>query len=146
MRTPALLLAGVLLAVIAVLSVGFGVLELTQIRASRPVVGSGAAIIMLGYGVFLLAVARGVLRGRRWSRAPGVATQLLQLPIAWSFRGGETAWFAVALGAVSLCVLVCLLLPSSTAVFVPEASRPVDVEPSPGSGPPPEAGRPPRSG
>jgi hypothetical protein len=59
-----------------------------------------------------------VFRGRRWSRAPAIATQLIQLPIALSFRGGETTWFAVLLGAVSLTVIVCLLLPSSTRAFV----------------------------
>ncbi|WP_344813973.1 hypothetical protein [Microlunatus aurantiacus] len=98
-------------------SAGYGVLELLATRASRAVVGSGAAIILLGYAVLLIAVARGVFRGRRWSRAPAIATQLIQLPVAWSFRGGETTWFAALLGAVSLTVIVCLLLPSSTRVF-----------------------------
>ncbi|GAA3714692.1 hypothetical protein GCM10022204_37360 [Microlunatus aurantiacus] len=114
---PALALAAGLLTVIGVASAGYGVLELLATRASRAVVGSGAAIILLGYAVLLIAVARGVFRGRRWSRAPAIATQLIQLPVAWSFRGGETTWFAALLGAVSLTVIVCLLLPSSTRVF-----------------------------
>ena len=114
---PALALAAGLLTVIGVASAGYGVLELLATRASRAVVGSGAAIILLGYAVLLIAVARGVFRGRRWSRAPAIATQLIQLPVAWSFRGGETTWFAALLGAVSLIVIVCLLLPSSTRVF-----------------------------
>ena len=67
-------------------------------------------------------VARGVLRGRRWSRAPAIATQLIQLPIAWSFYGGQTTWFALLLGAVSLIVIVCLLLPTSTHAFVGQES------------------------
>ena len=114
---PALALAAGLLTVIGVASAGYGVLELLATRASRAVVGSGAAIILLGYAVLLIGVARGVFRGRRWSRAPAIATQLIQLPVAWSFRGGETTWFAALLGAVSLTVIVCLLLPSSTRVF-----------------------------
>ena len=114
---PALALAAGLLTVIGVASAGYGVLELLATRASRAVVGSGAAIILLGYAVLLIGVARGVFRGRRWSRAPAIATQLIQLPVAWSFRGGETTWFAALLGAVSLIVIVCLLLPSSTRVF-----------------------------
>lgn len=119
---PALALAAALLVVIGAASAVYGVLELVATRASRAVVGSGAAVILLGYAVLLAAAARGVLRGRRWSRAPAIATQLIQLPIAWSFRGGGTTWFAALLGAVSLTVIVCLLLPGSTRVFVGEQS------------------------
>ncbi|MFT4166861.1 MAG: hypothetical protein QM650_16610 [Microlunatus sp.] len=97
-------------------------LELVATEASRAVVGSGAAIILLAYAALLGVVARGVLRGRRWSRAPAIATQLIQLPIAWSFRGGETTWFAVLLAAVSLTIIVCLLLPGSTRAFVGQES------------------------
>ena len=117
---PALALAAGLLAVIGMTAAGFGVLELLATNASRAVVGSGAAIILLAYAVLLFAVARGVLRGRRWSRAPAIATQLIQMPVAWSFRGGETTWVAFLLGAVSLTVIVCLLLPSSTRIFTGE--------------------------
>ncbi len=121
---PALTLAAGLLTVVGVASAGYGVLELLATRASRAVVGSGAAIILLAYAVLLVAVARGVVRGRRWSRAPAIATQLIQLPVAWSFRGGETTWFAALLGVVSLVVVVCLLLPTSPAVFTAEQEQP----------------------
>lgn len=109
----------------------YGVLELVETRASRAVVGSGAAIVLLAYAALLIVVARGVFRGRRWSRAPAIATQLIQLPIAWSFHGGHSTWFAVLLGAVSVTVIVCLLLPSSTRVFLAEAEVPdrADSEP-----------------
>jgi hypothetical protein len=117
---PALTLAAGLLVVIGAASAGYGVLELMATNASRAVVGSGAAIILVAYAVLLVAVARGVLLGRRWSRAPAIATQLIQLPVAWSFRGGETTWFAVLLAAASLTVVICLLLPSSTRIFVGE--------------------------
>src|SRR6476469_2099971 len=99
---PALTLAAGLLGVIGAVSAGYGVLALMATNASRAVVGSGAAILLLAYAVLLVAVAGGVLLGRRWSRAPAIATQLIQLPVAWSFRGGETTWFAVLLAAVSL--------------------------------------------
>jgi len=121
--TAALTLATGLLAVIGAASAVYGVLELIETRASRAVVGSGAAIILLAYGALLIVVARGVFRGRRWSRAPAIATQLIQLPIAWSFRGGQTTWFALLLAAVSLTVIVCMLLPSSTRVFVGERTE-----------------------
>ena len=115
---PALTLAAALLVVIGAASAVYGVMELVATRASRAVVGSGAAIILLAYAGLLAMVARGVWRGRRWSRAPAIATQLIQLPIAWSFRGGQTTWFALLLGAVSLTIIVCLLLPASTRAFV----------------------------
>ena len=103
----------------------FGVVEATQIRGFRLVVGAGTAVLMLAYGAFLLAIARGVKNARRWSRGPGVATQLLHLPIAWSFLDGSTWGVALILAAVSLTSLVCLVLPSSTAVLI-EPDEPVD--------------------
>jgi len=127
-RFPALTLAAALLTVIGLASAVYGVLELLETRASRAVVGSGAAIILLAYAALLVVVARGVFRGRRWSRAPAIATQLIQLPIAWSFRGGESTWFALLLGAASLTVIVSLLLPSSTRVFVAESEQAGDQE------------------
>ena len=120
---PALTLAAALLTVIGAASAVYGVMELIATRASRAVVGSGAAIILLAYAGLLVMVARGVLRSRRWSRAPAVATQLIQLPIAWSFRGGQTTWFALVLGLVSVTIIVCLLLPTSTQAFVGEEQK-----------------------
>ena len=96
----------------------FGVLEIGQIRSSRAVVGVGVSAVMLGYGLLLVAVARGVLRGRRWSRAPAVATQLIVLPIAWSFRAAPTTSVGLAMGVVAAAVLIGLLHPRSTDVFV----------------------------
>jgi hypothetical protein len=115
-----LFLAGALIAIQALVAAGFGLFELSQIRANRVVVGAGTAIIMLGYATFLIAVARGVWRVRRWSRGAAVATQLLNGLIAWSFKDGQTWWVALSLGGAAFVALVCLLLPSSTSVFVKE--------------------------
>ncbi len=117
-RPLPLVLAGVLIIVEAVVAIGFGVLELGQIRVARAVVGVGVAIVMLGYGLVLAAVARAALRGRGWSRGPAVATQLILLPIAWSFRAAPTTGVGLAMGAVAVAVLVGLLHPRSTRVFV----------------------------
>lgn len=116
---PLLRAAGVLLVAEALAALVFGVLEIGQIRTSRAVVGVGVAAVMIGYGLVLGAVARGVLRGRRWSRGPAVATQLILLPIAWSFRAAPTTVVGLVIGAVAVAVLVGLLHPRSTAVFVP---------------------------
>ena len=112
-----LTLAAVLLAAEAVAAISFGVIAATDIHRNRIVVGAGTAVLMVGYGALLAAAARGVWRGRRWSRGPTVATQLIQLPVAWSFIGGQTTWLALLLATASVVTLICLLLPSSTAIF-----------------------------
>ncbi|HET9871005.1 MAG TPA: hypothetical protein VFP89_00230 [Propionibacteriaceae bacterium] len=117
-RPRVLFLAAIILLAEALVALGFGVLEATQIRPSRLVVGAGTALLMVGYGAFLAAVGRGVGYGRRWSRGPAVATQLLHLPIAWSFNGGNTIWVAWTLMAASVVVLGCLVAPASTATFL----------------------------
>jgi uncharacterized membrane protein (DUF2068 family) len=82
----------------------------------------GTAILLGGYGVLLILTARGVFRGRRWSRGPAVVTQLILLPIAWSFRGSPTTLVAVVMAAVSVAILVCVLHPRSTEVFVGQSA------------------------
>lgn len=123
-RTPkptSLRVASGLLAVEALAALVFGVLEIGQVRNARAIVGVGVAIIMIGYGLVLVAMARGVIRGRRWSRAPAVATQLILLPIAWGFRQPPTTWVGLLIGGVAAAVLIGLLHPRSTQVFVDPA-------------------------
>ena len=71
-----------MLALEAVIALGYAALEVGQVRMTRAAVGVGVAILMAGFGLLLLLVARGVFRGQRWSRGPAVATQLILLPIA----------------------------------------------------------------
>ena len=117
-RPPTIVVAAAVLALEGLVGLVYAGLEVGQVRMSRAEVGVGVAILMAGFGLLLLLVARGVFRGRRWSRGPAVATQLILLPIAWSFRGGATTWVSVALAALAIAVLVGVLHPRSTAVFV----------------------------
>jgi hypothetical protein len=78
---------------------------------------------MAAFGLLLLVVARGVFLGRRWSRGPAVVTQLILLPLAWSFKGGATTWVSVVLAVLAITILVGLLHPRSTAVFVGSTSE-----------------------
>ncbi len=39
--------------------------------------------------------------------------QLLQLGVAWSFRGGDTTWVAICLAVVAVIVLAGILHPQS---------------------------------
>jgi hypothetical protein len=122
-RPFTIVIAAVLLVFEALIGLGYAAIEVGQVRMTRAVVGVGVAILMAGFGLLLLLVARGVFRGKRWSRGPAVATQLILLPIAWSFRGGATTWVSVALGVLAIAVLVGVLHPRSTAVFVPPAAN-----------------------
>jgi hypothetical protein len=116
-------LAAGLLALVGLTAFIYGALEIAATNPLRPIVGIGAGLLFIGYGVLLIALARGVFLGRRWSRGPAVAMSLIQLPVAWSFAGGETWWVALVLAGISVTVLVCLLIRSSTAVLVPDADR-----------------------
>ena len=115
---PALRPAAVIVLIEGLAAAGLGVFQATQVNESRMGLGLGAGVLLLAYGVALVLVARGLDRRRRWSRGPTVATQLIQLPLAYSFRTGETAWVAVLLALAAAVVLVCVLLPSSTAALI----------------------------
>jgi uncharacterized membrane protein (DUF2068 family) len=117
-----IVVAAVSLALEGLLGLGYAGVALGQVTMSRAVVGVGVAILMASFGLLLLLVARGVFLGRRWSRGPAVVAQLILLPIAWSFRGGATTWISVTLAVLAIAVLVGVLHPRSTAVFVDTAA------------------------
>jgi hypothetical protein len=117
-RPLTIVVAAALLMLEGLVGLGYAAIEVGQIRMSRAAVGVGVAILMVGFGLVLLVVARAVFLGRRWSRGPAVVTQLILLPIAWSFKGGDTTWVSVVLAVVAITILVGLLHPRSTAVFV----------------------------
>lgn len=119
-----LVVAAALLGVEALGVAAFAIFEATQIRLDRVVVGAGTAVLLLGYAALLGAAARGVFLGRRWARGPAVATQLLQLPVAWSFLGGPTDWVCYLLAGLALVTLVCLVVPASTRHFLAEDPKP----------------------
>ena len=121
-RPWTIVVAAALLALEGLVGVGYAAISVGQISMSRAAVGVGVSILMAVFGVLLLLVARGVFLGRRWSRGPAVATQLILLPIAWSFRGGVTTWVSIALAVLAAAVLIGLLHPRSTAVFIGPAA------------------------
>ncbi len=124
-RPVTIVVAAISLALEALIALGYAALEIGQVRMSRAVVGVGVTILMACFGLFLLFVSRSVFRGKRWSRGPAVATQLILLPLALSFAGGGTTWVSVGLAVLAIAVLVGVLHPRSTAVFVgPPADKP----------------------
>jgi hypothetical protein len=113
-----IVVAAALLALEALIALAYAAVEIGQVQMTRAALGIGVTILMACFGLLLLLVARGVFLGKRWSRGPAVATQLILLPIAWSFRGGATTWAAIILAALAIAVLVGVLHPRSTAIFV----------------------------
>ncbi len=86
---PQVRLAGALVAVQALLALGFaGVLVVRASSAELPVsFVLGEAGYFAVIGAALLAVGIGLVGGRRWARSPAIVTQLLLLPVVYSLIG-----------------------------------------------------------
>lgn len=107
--------------------VALAVLELISTQPDRPVVGVTTGIMFAAYAVLLGVAARGVLKAVRWARGVAAFTQILHVPVAWSFAGGSSAWVAGTVIALSVLVGVLLFLPVSTAAFLSEEPADADV-------------------
>lgn len=113
-----LLVAALLAALEALALLVSAVLELVHISGLRVTMGVTTTVFFLGYGAALGLCAWGLTRLAGWARAPVVLAQLIQLGVAWSFRGGETTPVAVVLALVAVGVLVGIFHPASTAALV----------------------------
>ena len=111
--------------VVAVLAVGLeaaalvvlAVSEVGVLSSSRATMGLTTALFFVVYGVGLGACAWLLSRLRSWARAPVVLAQLIQLGVAWSFRGGATTSVAVALALVAVLALAGIFHPASLAAL-----------------------------
>ena len=101
----------------------FSILELAHLSGDRVTMGVTTAIFFAVYGAALLGCAWAVTRGQAWARSPLVLAQLIQLGLAWSFRGGDTTWVAIALAVVALVVLAGLLHPASLDALQDDPTR-----------------------
>lgn len=93
--------------------VGYAVLELLNIHGDRVALGLTTAAFFLAFGGGVVFCAVAMLRRQSWARSPIVLAQLVQLGVAWSFRGGETRLVSGGLAAVALVTLVAIFLPRS---------------------------------
>lgn len=101
----------------------FAVLELVHVSGDRVTMGVTTAAFFAVYGAGLIAFAWAVTRGQTWARSPLVLAQLIQLGLAWSFRGGDTTWVAVGLAVVAIIVLAGLLHPASIEALEDDPTR-----------------------
>ena len=90
-----------------------GVLEVANMSTARMAMGVTTSVFFMVFGAMLIFCAWSLVRGRSWARSPIVLAQLLQLGVAWSFRGGETTLVAVALAVVALVTIAGVLNPAS---------------------------------
>ncbi len=117
-RPAPLTVAVSLVAVEGALLVLLGILETFALSSARVTMGVTTAVFFVAYGVALVFCAWGASRLRPWARSPIVLGQLIQLGVAWNFRGGETTPLAVAIAVVAVVVLAGILHPASTKALV----------------------------
>ena len=108
-----LVVAASLTAVEGLVLGGYAVLELVSLSAGRVTMGVTTAGFFAACAVGLLWCAWQLTRAAPWARSPVVLAQLIQLGLAWNFRGGETTLIAVGLTLVALLVLAGLFHPAS---------------------------------
>jgi hypothetical protein len=95
----------------------FGLAELFSLTGERVTMGLTTTLFFLVYGAGLAWCAWRLTRLDSWARAPVVLAQLIQLGVAWSFRGGDTTPAAVGLALVAVVVLVGVFHPRSLAAL-----------------------------
>ena len=117
---PPLVVAASLTAVEGLVLLGYAVLELASISSDRVAVALTTALFFTAYGGLLVAGAWALAHRRSWARSPVVLAQLIQLGVAWSFRGGDTTVVAVVIALVAVVVLIGLFVPSSLAALSDE--------------------------
>jgi hypothetical protein len=120
-RPVTLTVAAAVLAVEGVTAVVLGGYAGVETIAGAPAdMGSSIAISAFGVlvGAALLWVAWGVLGAARWSRAPGVVTQIFALPVAVSLVQSSQYLPGILLIVVALGGLAMLLAPPTTRAMI----------------------------
>ena len=112
-RPPApLTVAASLAGVQGMVLLGLGVAEAVSLNGERLVMGATTTVFFLGLGLLLLVAAFGLTRRWALARGPILVLQLVQLGLAWNFRG--IAVVAIALAVYALVTLAGLLNPASS--------------------------------
>lgn len=107
------MVAAGLVGVEAVLLLGYGVVLIPSMHSERLAMGVTTPLFFILYGAGLAFCAWSVVRLHSWARAPLVLAQLIQLGVAWSFRGGTSTVVTVVLALAAVLVLVGIFHPAS---------------------------------
>jgi hypothetical protein len=117
--TP-LKVAGALVLLEAAALVVLSVAELFNLTSERATMGVSTSLFFVVYAVAIGLCAWRMLLLDSWARSPVVLAQLIQLGVAWSFRGGDTTWVALLLALASVVALVGTFHPESMRALSPE--------------------------
>ena len=118
-----LVVAASLVSVEGLLLLMFAVLEMASLSSERLAMGLTTSLFFAAYGAGLVFCGWALTQGHAWVRSPVVLAQLIQLGLAWSFRGGSTTWVAVSLAVVAAVVLAGVLHPASLDVSGADAGE-----------------------
>ena len=99
-------------------------LELAHVSSERMSLGVSTAVFFAVYGAILVLCAWALTRRQGWARGPVLLTQLIQLGLAWNFRGGETTWIAVLLAVAAGVVVAGIFHPDSLDALADEPHHP----------------------
>ena len=110
---PPLKVAAALVGVEALLLIGYAVVLVPAVNTSRLAMGVTTPVFFVLYGAALAFCAWRMFRRHSWARAPLVLAQLIQLGVAWSFRGGASTPVAVVLAVLAVLVLAGIFHPAS---------------------------------
>jgi hypothetical protein len=117
--TP-LKVAGGLVLLESLALVVLSVAELFNLTADRATMGVSTSLFFVVYAVAIALCAWRLTLLDSWARSPVVLAQLIQLGVAWSFRGGETTWVALLLAIVAVATLGGIFHPESMRALSPE--------------------------
>lgn len=120
---PPLTVAASLVAVEGAVLVLLAVAELANLSGARLAMGVTTTAFFVLYGGGLLVCAWQLTRRASWARSPVVLAQLIQLGLAWSFRGDGTTWLAAVLAVTAVVVVLGVLHPGSLAALAEADER-----------------------
>ena len=119
-RARTLLACAALVALEAVALAGVAVFFVVEVVVATPadrVRALVAALLALVTAVGLALVARALVAGRRWARAPALVVNLLVLPVSLDLVRGGRWYVGGPLALYALVVLVLLFLPATDAAL-----------------------------
>jgi hypothetical protein len=120
---PPLVVAASLVAVEGAVLLLLALLEVASLSVARLTMGVSTAAFFALYGAGLVLCAWQLHRRASWARSPVVLAQLIQLGLAWSFRGGETTWLAIMLAVTALVTIAGVLHPTSLEALADEPEQ-----------------------
>jgi hypothetical protein len=116
---PPLHVAAALAGLEGLFLLGVAVAVLAATERERLVTGLPTVAFFLIYGSALMWSAWQLRRRESWARSFVVLAQLIQLGLAWNFRGEQTLAVAVGIALVALIVLAGIFHPQSVRALDP---------------------------